>query len=139
MSALKVDNLSNNNNSFNVSTNSIAEGYSKAWVNFNGTGTIVIRDKFNVNSITDNGIGDYTVNFTNALVNNGYATNVNIARLAGAASGSNVIIAEVDQSTYSTTSVRFLAQYLGLGGSATQSSPWDPGGCFVSCHASPTT
>ena len=134
MSALKVDNLSNNNNSFDVSTNSIAEGYTKAWVNFNGTGTIVIRDQFNVNSITDNGLGDYTVNFTNALVNNSYATNVDIARLNGAASGSNIILAEIDRASYSTTSVRFLALYLG----GTQSALWDPGACFVSCHASPT-
>lgn len=35
----------------------------RAWVNFNGTGTIAIRDSGNVSSITDNGTGDYTVNF----------------------------------------------------------------------------
>lgn len=39
----------------------------KAWVNFNGTGVVAIRDSFNVSSITDNGVGDYTVNFTNNL------------------------------------------------------------------------
>jgi len=39
----------------------------KAWVNFNGTGTVAIRDSFNVSSITDNGTGDYTVNFENAM------------------------------------------------------------------------
>ena len=39
----------------------------KAWVNFNGTGTVAIRDDFNVSSITDEGTGDYTVNFTNNL------------------------------------------------------------------------
>ena len=137
MSTLKVDNLSNTNNTFGVSTNSIAEGYSKAWVNFNGTGTIVIRDQFNVNSITDLGLGDYRVNFTTPLANNRYATNVDIARLGGASSNSNIIIAEVDQASYSTTSVRFLAVYLGTGGSATNSLSWDPGACFVSCHASP--
>ena len=37
---------------------------SKAWVNFNGTGVVAIRDSFNVSSITDNGTGDYTVNYT---------------------------------------------------------------------------
>lgn len=42
-------------------------GAAKAWVNFNGTGTVAIRASFNVTSITDNGTGDYTVNFTNAL------------------------------------------------------------------------
>jgi hypothetical protein len=41
--------------------------FCRAWVNFNGTGTVAIRASFNVSSITDNGTGDYTVNFTNAL------------------------------------------------------------------------
>jgi hypothetical protein len=44
-----------------------------AWVNFNGTGTVSIRDSFNVSSITDNGAGDYTINFTTALANANYA------------------------------------------------------------------
>ena len=39
----------------------------KVWVNFNGTGTPAIRASKNVTSITDNGTGDYTVNFTTAL------------------------------------------------------------------------
>jgi len=39
----------------------------RAWVNFNGTGTVAIRGSGNVSSITDNGTGDYTVNFTNAM------------------------------------------------------------------------
>jgi len=45
----------------------------RAWVNFNGTGTVAIRASFNVSSITDNGTGDYTVNFTNALSDANYA------------------------------------------------------------------
>ena len=40
----------------------------RAWVNFNGTGTVAIRASGNVSSITDNGTGDYTVNFTTAMV-----------------------------------------------------------------------
>jgi hypothetical protein len=40
----------------------------RAWVNFNGTGTVAIRASGNVSSITDNGVGYYTVNFTNALL-----------------------------------------------------------------------
>ena len=46
----------------------------KAWVNFNGTGTVAIRDSGNVSSVTDNGTGDYTVNFTNSLSNSNYST-----------------------------------------------------------------
>jgi hypothetical protein len=44
----------------------------KAWVNFNGTGTVAIRASGNVSSITDNGTGDYTINFTNALPDANY-------------------------------------------------------------------
>ena len=44
----------------------------KAWVNFNGTGTVAIRASYNVSSITDNGTGDYTVNFTTALPDSNY-------------------------------------------------------------------
>jgi hypothetical protein len=47
--------------------------FCRAWVNFNGTGTVAIRASFNVSSITDNGTGDYTVNFTNALPDVNYA------------------------------------------------------------------
>jgi hypothetical protein len=45
----------------------------KAWVNFNGTGTVAIRASGNVSSITDNGTGDYTVNFSNAMPDGNYA------------------------------------------------------------------
>lgn len=45
----------------------------RAWVNFNGTGTVAIRASGNVSSITDNGTGDYTVNFINALPNANYS------------------------------------------------------------------
>ena len=48
--------------------------FCRAWVNFNGTGTVAIRASFNVSSITDNGTGDYTVNFTNALPDANYAS-----------------------------------------------------------------
>jgi len=44
----------------------------KAWVNFNGTGTVAIRGSFNVSSITDNGTGDYTINFTTAFADANY-------------------------------------------------------------------
>jgi hypothetical protein len=44
----------------------------KAWVNFKGTGTVEIRGSYNVSSITDNGTGNYTVNFTTAMVDANY-------------------------------------------------------------------
>lgn len=46
----------------------------RAWVNFNGTGTVAIRASGNVSSITDNGTGDYTVNFTTAMVDANFSS-----------------------------------------------------------------
>ena len=46
----------------------------KAWVNFNGQGTVAIRGSYNVSSITDNGTGHYTINFTTAMPDVNYAT-----------------------------------------------------------------
>jgi hypothetical protein len=57
----------------------------RAWVNFNGTGTVAIRASGNVSSITDNGTGEYTVNFTTAMSDTNYAINVNANMSYGAA------------------------------------------------------
>ena len=45
----------------------------RAWVNFTGTGTVAINASGNVSSITDNGVGDYTVNFTTAMPDTNYS------------------------------------------------------------------
>ena len=45
----------------------------RAWVNFNGTGTVAIISSRNVSSVTDNGVGDYTINFTTAMPDANYA------------------------------------------------------------------
>ena len=49
----------------------------RAWVNFNGTGTVAIRASGNVSSITDGGVGIYTVNFTTAMPDANYSTLIN--------------------------------------------------------------
>ena len=54
-------------------TDAIWAGTPKVWVNFNGTGVVAVRASFNVSSITDNGVGDYTINFATALVDANYA------------------------------------------------------------------
>jgi hypothetical protein len=65
---------SSGNLSFNSGYGSAAVAYGcRAWVNFNGTGTVAIRGSGNVSSITDNGTGDYTVNFTTALADANYS------------------------------------------------------------------
>jgi hypothetical protein len=59
---------------FNSGYGSVATAYGcRAWVNFNGQGTVAIRASGNVSSITDNGTGDYTVNFTTAMPDANYS------------------------------------------------------------------
>jgi hypothetical protein len=72
MSTAKFDTLSNVAGTQTVPVATVAQGSAKAWVNFNGTGTVAIRASFNVSSITDNATGNYTANFTNAMANANY-------------------------------------------------------------------
>jgi hypothetical protein len=59
---------------FNSGYGSVATAYgTRSWVNFNGTGTVAIRGSGNVSSITDNGVGDYTVNYTTSMPDTNYA------------------------------------------------------------------
>ena len=62
-------------------------GIAKAWVNFNGTGTVAIRNSFNVSSITDDGTGLYTINFTTAMPNANYSPTIN----GGSGTGASAI------------------------------------------------
>jgi hypothetical protein len=58
---------------FNSGYGSVATAYAcRAWVNFNGTGTVAIRGSGNVTSISDTGTGAYTVNFTTAITDANY-------------------------------------------------------------------
>lgn len=54
----------------------LAPSHIKAWVNFNGVGTVTIRDSYNVHSIGDNGVGDYTIFFATALANANYVAQI---------------------------------------------------------------
>jgi len=89
--------------SFNSGYGSVATAYGcRAWVNFNGTGTVAIRASGNVSSITDNGAGDYTVNFTNAMPDANYC----IAGTTGEGSYGGVIY--TSSTTFSSGGARFL-------------------------------
>jgi hypothetical protein len=72
MSTLRLTTISNQGGTDSVPSQTVISGSAKAWVNFNGTGTVAIRQSFNVSSITDNGTGTYTVNFTTALADVNY-------------------------------------------------------------------
>jgi len=58
-----------------AATMQLQQGLAKAWINFNGTGTIASRDSFSVSSISDNGSGDTTLTFSNAFNNADYVLN----------------------------------------------------------------
>ena len=77
----------------------------RAWVNFNGTGTVAIRASGNVSSITDNGVGDYTVNFTAAMPDTNYAVNA-----TGSNAGTTGQYA-FHTSTFATGSIRVQNNY----------------------------
>jgi hypothetical protein len=72
----------------------------KAWVNFNGTGTVAIRDNYNVSSITDNSTGNYTVNFSTAFSNANYCVNASVRNFSViAASGGSITTTGVTVNT----------------------------------------
>jgi hypothetical protein len=66
--------------------------FCRAWVNFNGTGTVAIRASFNVSYITDNGTGDYTVNFTNAMPDINYSFAGNSSQDVGTGTGGAFVV-----------------------------------------------
>lgn len=76
----------------------------RAWVNFNGTGTVAIRASGNVSSITDNGTGDYTINFTTAMPDANYCFTGN----GEVVLGSRTVILQPVNGTYAVGSVRVL-------------------------------
>ena len=98
--------------SFNSGYGSAAVAYGcRAWVNFNGTGTVAIRASANVSSITDNGTGDYTVNFTAAMPDANYAVGL------GSQPDANVqrALQLSNAATPTTSGVRVMAHQAGLG------------------------
>jgi hypothetical protein len=97
---MRID--SSGNLQFNSGYGSVATAYGcRAWVNFNGTGTVAIRGSGNVSSITDNGTGDYTVNFTNAMPDSNYS-------VGGSAYGNIAQLIMSPFTTMSTTQCRVI-------------------------------
>jgi hypothetical protein len=81
MSTILVDNLTGKTSAGDITvtseggaaTQSLQQGLAKAWVNFNGTGTIAARDSLNLSSLTDAGGGNYGITVSNAFGNSDYA------------------------------------------------------------------
>ena len=84
---------------FNSGYGSVATAYGcRAWVNFNGSGVVAIRASGNVSSITDNGTGDYTVNFTTAMPDANYCVFGTVGH------NNNFIVVNMANTTANTTS-----------------------------------
>jgi hypothetical protein len=94
----------------------------KAWVNFNGTGTVAIRASYNVSSITDNGTGDYTLNFTNAMTDANYAV-VSMGGTMTPTTGNGNLLGIYAGGVYSTTAVRLSQKTLNSPASAADTDP----------------
>jgi len=113
MSTLRCTNLQDTSGGNSLTTAQIYNGAAKAWVNFNGTGTVAINAQFNVSSITDNGVGDYTVNFSTALTDANYSPK---ATASQAGTGNNGFACTIlDTSAPSTTATRFRTQQDNVG------------------------
>lgn len=102
MSTLVAQTISNG--TVSTSSANVIQGSAKAWVNFNGTGTVAIRASYNVSSITDNGTGDYTVNFTNAMPDANYSV---AGTCVGSTTNTYSMICGANSSVLNTGSVRF--------------------------------
>ena len=101
-----------------------APSYSaRAWVNFNGTGTVAIRASGNVSSITDNGTGDYTMNFSTSMPDANYCVQTTVE--PESAYPNHVRMSGVYYNTRATGSVR-----LRTGGVPSELGP-DPFGFFA--------
>jgi hypothetical protein len=94
-----------------IPTTYVTNGSAKAWVNFNGTGTIAARDSFNVSSLTDNGTGDYTVNFSNDMANANYSfVGAGLYRIV-TVSNSAAIISGKSGTAPATSSLRIVSAF----------------------------
>ena len=82
----------------------------RAWVNFNGTGTVAINASGNVSSITDNGVGDYTVNFTTAMPDANYAW-IGSSRRIDASSTSSTAVSAYSTGTKTTSALQITTTY----------------------------
>ena len=103
MSTLKTNTIKN--------TDDVEMYLAKAWVNFNGTGTVAIRAAGNVSSITDNGTGDYTVNFTTAFTDANYSV---VSGPAGTYNNFNAMATQSDVPTVSSVKHRWRTESGGV-------------------------
>ncbi len=102
MSTLRTNTITNAAGSKSVPVDTVVDGSAKAWCQFQGTGTVTLFAAFNVSSVTDNGTGDYTINFTTPLAASSFSAVASCVRAAGRA------ITTAHPEIYATTSIRII-------------------------------
>jgi hypothetical protein len=118
---LVITTLSDGTNS--TSATNCIQGSAKAWVQFNGTGAVAVRNSYNVSSITDHGTGNFTINFTNAMPNANYV-------LLGSTDYAGVISEDTINVVRTTTAIRIFTTQ------TTNASPVDYGNNSVAILSS---
>ena len=127
MSTLKVNTIQNTSGGSGSTPAEIEQGRAKAWVNFNGTGTLAIRDSYNVSSVDDDSTGHFTINFSTAMTNANYV----ITGTTGTTTGNNCFLFILTEQNKSKSTSLFQINVLGTG---SYISSVDPEHCNVVIH-----
>ena len=114
MSTIKANTLLHSDGSTTTqpSIPALDKRMAKAWVNFNGSGTVAIRSSYNVSSITDNGVGLYVVNFSTSMADADYSVSGMTRRTEAAGSATGIIAGDFTP-TASSCSLRATRSYDG--------------------------
>jgi len=123
-SQLNVDTIKGNETAGSITiqgegskTTNLQQGLLKTWMSMNGSSTIALFDSLNTASITDNGNGDYTQTYTNAMSNNDYSTVVTV-RAQGTGYLNGGMIGEDNSYAMVTGNVRVTTNFAGASSSA---------------------
>ena len=106
MSTIRTDTLQNAAGTKSVPVATVVDGSAKAWVNFNGTGTVAIRAAFNVSSITDSGVGRYVVNFSAAITDANYSVVSSASYINSSTNSASISVDEGAAPTASSVAIR---------------------------------
>ena len=113
MSTLKVDQIQDSSGGNTSAASAIKQGRAKVWVNFKGSGTLTVNESFNVSSVTDNGTGNYTINYSSAL-----SSAEGCSVMGGGRGDSNFNMHVETDTTPSASSIHIKVSYDWAGGGA---------------------
>ena len=105
-----------------LDTSYVVNGSAKAWVNFNGTGTIAVRDSLSVSGLVDNGTGNYDINFSSSMADANYSRSTHMQRENTSANFAN-IDGSYNTDTYSTSTLEVRTIFMNSGASGVVDSP----------------